>query len=74
MYGWKRIPDKQSYGDSHGAWIETSPEEMEKLIALLLYFGLVDVASWFVGKKHYVTEQIQSNNGNAACGRSIYRG
>ena len=46
MYGWKCIPDKQSYGDSHGAWIETSPEEMEKLIALLLYFGLVDVASF----------------------------
>ena len=29
------IGDKPSYGDKEGAWVETSSEEIEKLIALI---------------------------------------
>ena len=44
-YGWLTIGEKQYYGDMHGAWKETTPEEIEKLIALILYCGLVEVGS-----------------------------
>jgi len=45
-YGWGAIGDKPYYGDKEGAWVETSPEEIEKLIALILYCGLVHVSSF----------------------------
>ena len=32
------------YSDQAGAWQETSPEEIEKVIALILYCGLVEVS------------------------------
>ena len=45
-YGWIAILKKPYYGDKQGAWIETTVEEIEKLIALILYFGLVNVSSF----------------------------
>ena len=45
-YGWGAIGNKPYYGDKEGAWVETSPEEIEKLIALILYCGLVHVSSF----------------------------
>ncbi|KAL9978044.1 hypothetical protein ACROYT_G015521 [Oculina patagonica] len=45
-YAWGVIGDKPYYGDKDGAWVETSPEEIEKLIALILYCGLVNVSSF----------------------------
>ena len=48
-YAWRNIQYKSSYGDKHGAWVETTPQELDKLIALIIYFGLVDVSSF----QHY---------------------
>lgn len=31
-YGWATIGEKSYYGDKEGAWKETTPEELEKLI------------------------------------------
>lgn len=45
-YGWATIGEKSYYGDKDGAWKETSPEEIEKLIALIMYCGLVRVSSF----------------------------
>ena len=45
-YGWGTIESKPYYGVKDGAWVETSPEEIEKLIALILYCGLVNVSSF----------------------------
>ena len=45
-YGWLTIGEKSYYGDKDGAWKETHPEEIEKLIALILYCGLVKVSSF----------------------------
>lgn len=45
-YGWIHVGSKSYYGDKDGAWIETCPEELQKFIALLLYFGLVRVSSF----------------------------
>lgn len=45
-YAWASISNKPSYGDRHGAWIETTTEELYKLIALIMYCGLVDVSSF----------------------------
>lgn len=42
-YAWLNIHKKPYYGDKNGAWIETNPDEMKKLIALLLYQGMVKV-------------------------------
>ena len=42
-YAWTVIEKKQAYADKWGAWKETSVEEIEKLIAIILYFGLVHV-------------------------------
>ena len=45
-YGWKVICDKSWYGDKHGAWVETTAEELEKVIGLLIYFSLVKVSTF----------------------------
>ena len=45
-YGWITIGEKSYYGDKDGAWKETNPEEIEKLIALILYCGLVKVSAF----------------------------
>jgi hypothetical protein len=45
-YAWQTIENKPYYGDKHGAWKETTPAEIAKLIALILYFGLVQVSSF----------------------------
>jgi len=43
-YGWATIAEKSYYGDKEGAWKETNPDKIEKLIALILYCGLVKVS------------------------------
>jgi len=45
-YAWMSIPNKPSYADSQGAWTETTEEELYKLIALIIYCGLVNVSSF----------------------------
>ena len=40
VYAWRNIQHKSSYGDKDGAWVETAPQELSKLIALIIYFGL----------------------------------
>lgn len=45
-YGWATVAEKSYYGDKEGAWKETNPDEIEKLIALILYCGLVKVSSF----------------------------
>ena len=45
-YGWMKIVDKPYYGDNAGAWKETSEEEIALLIAIILYFGVVNVSSF----------------------------
>lgn len=45
-YGWEAVVNKPYYGDKDGAWRETSPDELYKLIALVLYCGLVTVSSF----------------------------
>ena len=42
-YAWKVIANKPHYGKSDGSWKETCPEEIERLIAIMIYFGLVKV-------------------------------
>lgn len=45
-YAYEAVTRKQYYGDRHGAWKDTSPEEILLLISLILYFGLVNVSSF----------------------------
>ena len=45
-YAWQTIANKQYYADSEGAWKETNVNELKKLLALILYFGLVNVNSF----------------------------
>jgi len=45
-YAWANIANKQSFADKDGAWQETTPEEMGRFFALILYCGLVDVSSF----------------------------
>ena len=40
------IVNKQYYADSEGAWKETMVAELKKLLALIIYFGLVNVNSF----------------------------
>ena len=44
-YAWNKICEKQHYAQSDGSWRETCPNEIEKLIALIIYFGLVNVST-----------------------------
>ena len=46
LYAWRNIQHKSSYGDKDGAWVETTPQELNTLIALIIYFGLVTVRSF----------------------------
>ena len=71
-YAWGVIGEESYYGDKDGAWVETTPEEMEKLIALILYCGLVNFSSFhrYWSTKtlyHNVTRPIQGSDGNAPC-------
>lgn len=45
-YGWNLVVGKPYYGNQQGAWSETNPAELGKLIALLIYMGLVKVSSF----------------------------
>ena len=40
------IGRKPYYGDKNGAWLETNPEEINRLIALIVYMGLVNVSTF----------------------------
>ena len=42
-YAWSRITEKQTYAEKDGSWIEMKPAEFKKLLALIIYFGLVNV-------------------------------
>ena len=44
-YGWQVIGKKPCYGDKDGAWIETSSAEINKLIACIIYMGLVNAST-----------------------------
>ena len=66
-YAWKVIANKPHYGKSDGSWKETCPEKIERLIAIIIYIGLVKVHNkisllecqdnlpWIMGKANYVT-------------------
>jgi hypothetical protein len=45
-YGWNLMVSKPYYGNRDGAWIETNPAELDKLISLIIYMGLVKVSSF----------------------------
>ncbi|XP_048575717.1 piggyBac transposable element-derived protein 4-like [Nematostella vectensis] len=45
-YAYANIEQKQSYANEMGAWNDTNPEEINRLIALILYCGLVNVSSF----------------------------
>ena len=40
---WANITQKQYYVDQQGAWKEVTPKELKRLLALVIYFGLVKV-------------------------------
>ena len=42
-YGWANITQKQYYADQQGAWKEVTPNELKRLLALIIYFGLAKV-------------------------------
>ena len=44
-YAWKMITSKPYYAKKDGSWEETCPEEIERLIAIIIYFGLVNVST-----------------------------
>ena len=60
VYAWSVIEDKQSYADKWGAWKETSVEEIEKLVAMVSYFGLVHVKTTGA-QKHYIMDSGQEH-------------
>jgi hypothetical protein len=44
-YAWSVIESKPSYADSGGAWVEMTVDELYMMIALIIYFGLVNVST-----------------------------
>ena len=40
---WANRAQKQYYADRQGAWKEVTPNELKRLLALITYFGLVNV-------------------------------
>ena len=40
-YAWLHISECSSYGDKYGAWIETTAEEIKKLLGLILFMSIV---------------------------------
>ena len=40
---WANIAQKQYYADQQGAWNEVTPNELKRLLTLIIYFGLVKV-------------------------------
>ena len=54
-YGYQTIHNKSTYAEDNGGWVETSSEEIRKLIALLLYQGLVRVSSF---KSYWSTKSL----------------
>lgn len=45
-YAWINIANKQSYSGNDGDWKETDANEMKKLLALLIYQGLVKASTF----------------------------
>ena len=43
-YAYKHIVTHQSYAKSDGSWQEATADEIRRLMALLIYFGLVRVS------------------------------
>ena len=46
------IVDKSHYAEEGGAWIETSPKEIEKVITIISYCGLVNATSFAPKLEH----------------------
>ena len=44
-YAWTVIQSKPAYADKDGAWTETCIDELYKLIAIIIYFGLVKLSN-----------------------------
>ena len=44
-YAWANIyiTQKQYYADQQGAWEEVTPNELKRLLAVIIYFGFVKV-------------------------------
>ena len=42
-YVWAIVAQKQYYTDQQGTWKEETPNESKRLLALIIYFGLVKV-------------------------------
>ena len=42
-YAWSRVTEKQTYAEKDDSWNEVKPAEFKKLLALIIYFGLVKV-------------------------------
>lgn len=57
-YAWEHISDgtHKAYASSDGSWAETTSDEINQLIALLIYFGLVKVTS--LTDKYWSTKTI----------------
>lgn len=45
-YAWEAVLSKPYYARSDGTWKETSVAELERLMALIMFFGLVTVSSF----------------------------
>ncbi|XP_062393486.1 piggyBac transposable element-derived protein 4-like [Sardina pilchardus] len=46
-YAWEQILRKPYYGGKDGTWKETSPDELLRLMALVMFCGLVPVRSFY---------------------------
>ena len=72
----------QSYASLDGSWQDATADEIKRLIAILIYFGLVKVVGhadkywskdptpWALGTGNPLQEKIQSPHGTVACCRS----
>ena len=78
------IGNKPYYGEKEDARVETSTEEIKKLIALILYCGLINVSSfqryWSTKTLYHglwaqsiIPRLIQGTYGNASCCQSRWR-
>ena len=43
-YAFQHITTHQAYSEKDGFWLETNADEMKRLIAILIYFGLIRVS------------------------------
>ena len=48
LYAFTKVADehKKTYVEADGSWLATTPDEIQKLVGMILYFGLVMVSSF----------------------------